>query len=272
MTACKVSVIVPVYNAEATVVACLRSVLEQSYRDIEVLAVDDGSTDDSLQKMQTIAREDDRLRVVAKSNGGVASARNLAIAQAQGEYLQFVDSDDTLPTEAIARLVKAMEQPACDLVVAPYIEVVENHHMRRGFFKEDQVLSQREFLDHLTAYPNSFFYAVLWNKLYRRDIVIRHAILNDGRLPWGEDFAFNTEYYRYIRCAAVISDPVYYYNRNLKGLALSTARDCLRHPIYGMKVKLYLQQCYNQLYHVTGLYNAYRLVLPRYMFRITINR
>lgn len=89
-----VSVIVPVYNAEKTLVSCLGSVLHQPFEDIEVLAVDDGSTDQSLALLREIAARDGRVRVFAQDNSGVAAARNLALKHAVGTYVQFVDSDD----------------------------------------------------------------------------------------------------------------------------------------------------------------------------------
>ncbi|MDD3334003.1 MAG: glycosyltransferase family 2 protein [Eubacteriales bacterium] len=267
-----VTVIIPVYNAADTVEKCIGSVLAQTYRELEVLAVDDGSTDDSLAVLTRLAASDARLKVLKKANGGVSSARNLAINQSSGVYLQFVDSDDCLPADATENLVRAMEQPDCDLAIAPYWEVAAALQTERGFLREDRILTQHEFLDCLSEYPNSFYYAVLWNKLYRREIVIKQSIRCDDRLPWGEDFAFNTEYYCHVRNVAVLSTPVYYYIRNIKGLALTTARECILHPVTSVKVKIWLQQYYNRLFLQTGLYAAYRRILPHYLFRITINR
>lgn len=95
-----VSVIVPVYNAEKTLVSCIGSVLHQPFEDIEVLAVDDGSTDQSLALLREIAARDGRVRVFAQDNSGVAAARNLALNHAVGTYVQFVDSDDLLAPDA----------------------------------------------------------------------------------------------------------------------------------------------------------------------------
>ena len=100
-----VSVIVPVYNAEKTLVSCLGSVLHQPFEDIEVLAVDDGSTDQSLALLREIAARDGRVRVFAQDNSGVAAARNLALKHAVGTYVQFVDSDDLLAPDATGRCV-----------------------------------------------------------------------------------------------------------------------------------------------------------------------
>lgn len=98
-----VSVIVPVYNAEKTLVSCIGSVLHQPFEDIEVLAVDDGSTDQSLSLLREIAAQDGRVRVFAQDNSGVAAARNLALNHAVGTYVQFVDSDDLLAPGGVGR-------------------------------------------------------------------------------------------------------------------------------------------------------------------------
>ena len=272
MTEALVSVIVPVYNEESTLEACISSIREQSWKRLEVLAVDDGSTDRSLAMLQKMAKDDPRIRVLSKTNGGVASARNHAIGQAAGEYLQFVDSDDVLLPGATERMVRAMEQPECDLVLAPYIEVVGKIRTPRGFIQEDGLLSRNAFLGRLTEYPNSFFYAVLWNKLYRRDLIQHNDLLCDPDLRWGEDFAFNTLYYRAIRNVATLSAPVYAYARNPRGLALSSVSYCLRHPVRSIQCKLRLQAYYDQLYRDTGLYDEYRHVLRRYLWGFTVSR
>jgi glycosyltransferase involved in cell wall biosynthesis len=270
-TSCLVSVIVPVYNAEKTIESCIGSILNQTYRELEVLAVDDGSTDQSLALLRAMEAADGRMRVFSQANSGVAAARNLAINQARGVYLQFVDSDDFVPAQATQRMVEAMEAQGCDMALAPYTEVIGSIRQKRGFLSQDMVLDQRQFLDKLSEHPNSFFYSVLWNKLYRRDIIVRNSIRCDGRLPWGEDFAFNTEYYRWAARVAVLSEPVYEYVRNPMGLALSTSRQCVIHPWYNMKVKVWLYRYYVRLYEQVGLYEEYKHVLPQYLFKVTIN-
>lgn len=270
-TRCLVSVIVPVYNAEKTIESCIGSILNQTYRELEVLAVDDGSTDHSLALLRAMEAADGRIRVLSQANSGVAAARNLAINQARGVYLQFVDSDDFVPAQATQRMVEAVEAQNCDLALAPYTEVIGSLRQKRGFLSRNMVLDQRQFLDKLSEHPNSFFYSVLWNKLYRRDIIVRNSIRCDGRLPWGEDFAFNTEYYRWAARVAVLSEPVYEYIRNPMGLALSTSRQCVIHPWYGMKVKVWLYRYYVRLYEQVGLYEEYKHVLPQYLFKVTIN-
>lgn len=266
-----VSVIVPVYNAQKSLSRCIGSILNQSCQSLEVLAVDDGSTDDSLSVLKRLASEDGRIRVFSQPNGGVASARNLALDNARGVYVQFVDSDDELPSDATESLISAVEERLCQLAIAPYTEVIGNLRQKRGFLNEDMTLSRRQFMDKLSEHPNSFFYGVLWNKLYRRDIIQDHQIRFDARLPWGEDFAFNTEYFCWVEQTAVVGKSVYHYFRNPNGLALSTSRQCVIHPWYSMKVKVWLYRYYVRLFEQVGLYEEYKNVLPHYLFRVTIN-
>ncbi|NLO84922.1 MAG: glycosyltransferase [Clostridiales bacterium] len=266
-----VSVIVPVYNAEQTLRRCLDSILGQSYEHLEVLLVDDGSTDGSLTLLREYERSDSRVRVFSVPNGGVSAARNLAIDHATGEYIQFVDSDDNLFAGATMNLITAMKDQSCELTIAPYIEVVGNMQKPCGRLQSDEVLDQAGFLDHLSAHPNSFYYAVLWNKLYRRDIICEQGIRCDQRFPWGEDFAFNAYYYRYVKRVAVISKPVYQYRRSPDGLAMSTAKDTLRHPVDSIGVKKELYELYKQLFESVGLYEKYKRVLPQYLFKVTIS-
>ena len=266
-----VSVVIPVYNAHATLRACLDSVLGQSFEALEVLAVNDGSADDSAAILEEYRRADARLRVFSLANGGVSAARNCAINQATGAYLQFVDSDDVLPHDATRSMVTALTTQRCDLVIAPYTEVLPMQRQVRGFLRNDMVLSQTDFLGRLSAHPNSFYYSVMWNKLYRRDLVILNSIRCDPELPWGEDFAFNMLYDRYVESVAVLSKPVYDYHKSLSGLTVGSARLCIAHPIYSVRIKLKLRKYYRQLYEATGLYDEYRHEISKFMFQFTIN-
>ena len=267
-----VSVVVPVYNAQGTLEACLNSIFTQSWRNLEVLAVDDGSTDGSLALLRKIAEKEPRLRVLAQANSGVAKARNRAISQARGAYIQFADSDDVLLPTATERMARAMEQPECDLVIAPYVETVGKIKTVRGFIREDGTLSRDAFLARLTEYPNSFFYAVMWNKLYRRENIIENDVFCDPAVHWGEDFAFNTLYYRTLHGVATLAEPVYAYTRNPRGLTFGSVWYCVCHPILSIRLKLRLQAYYDQLFRDVGLYDVYRRVLRRYLFGVTLNR
>lgn len=115
-----VSIMVPVYNAEKTIDRCISSILNQTFRDYELLLLDDGSTDDSGRICDTYAEKDERVHVLHKENSGVSDTRNQGIAMAKGEYLQFVDSDDWLAPEATGAFVRAVGESGCDMVIADF--------------------------------------------------------------------------------------------------------------------------------------------------------
>ncbi len=267
-----VSVVIPVYNAQATVARCLDSVLAQTYDDWEILAVNDGSADDSLDILRRYAQRDARVRVMDQPNGGVAAARNRGLGEATGDWVQFVDSDDTLLPDAMERMVRAMETNQSDLAIAPYVEIMGGKRHTRALMRWEGTLDQRSLLHHFSLNPNSFFYAALWNKLYRRHLIEKHGLRFDGDLPWGEDFDFNTRYYRHVRGVSVLREPVYEYARSAGGLAMASVRLSVARPAYSVRLKIRLYRSYVDLYREAGLYDAYRHVLPQYLFRVTLNK
>ena len=215
-----VSVIVPVYNAKLHIARCVESIRRQSYPNLEIILVNDGSSDVSLQVADVYARADKRILLIDKDNSGVSATRNLAISMATGKYLQFVDSDDYLAPDATRLLVEKAEQNTADLVIAPYYRV-ETHKPLFSKNEEDsyQTIEQYGFLDAgfydkttfargLMKEPASFYYGVMWNKLYRRDIVHNHGIQCNVDLGWSEDLLFNLEYIRRARLIAATAQPL----------------------------------------------------------------
>ena len=170
-----VSVIVPVYNAEQTLRRCVTSILEQQYTDLELLLVDDGSTDASGAICDEFAAQDARVRAIHQPNAGVSAARNHALDQARGVYLQFLDSDDWITPDATRSLVRAAEAHHCDLVIADFYRVVGERLSRKGDIDEDGLLTREEYAAHMMENPADFYYGVLWNKLYRREIGRAHV-------------------------------------------------------------------------------------------------
>ena len=267
-----VSVIVPVYNAESSIRRCLDSIASQCYSPLEIIAINDGSTDQSLSILQEYAHQDTRIRVFDQCNSGVSCTRNVGLQHASGTYIKFVDSDDVLPPHALSTMTQALEEHDCQIVLGAYHEVIGGSKHFRSFFKNNQLLERSGFLDTLSARPNSFYYSVLWNKLYRRDIIERHSLRFNERLIWGEDFAFNMQYLKYVDAAFVLCNPVYEYWRRIRGLAISNSLRSFYHPFRYIRMKLLLHEYYKQLYIDTGYYNTYRHILPRHLFTFTINR
>ena len=206
-----VSIIVPVYNAEKTLRRCVDSVLKQEYPDFELLLVDDGSRDGSGGICNGYARQDPRVRVIHKANAGVSAARNDALDQARGTFLQFVDSDDWLAPEATKLLVRCAQETGCDMVIADFYRVSGDRVSHKGEIDETEVLSREEFAAYMMENPADYYYGVLWNKLFRREIVERHHLRMDVNVHWCEDFLFNLEYILHAKTFCALRTPIYYY-------------------------------------------------------------
>lgn len=238
-----VSIIVPVYNAEACLRRCVESVLNQEYADFELLLADDGSRDGSGRICDEYAAADSRVRVFHKENSGVSDSRNLCLDQARGRYLQFLDADDWITANATKLLVQAMEEHLCDLVISDFYRVVGERVSPKGDIDEAQVLSREEYASHMMENPANYYYGVLWNKLYRREIVERHHLRMDPAISWCEDFMFNLEYIRRAETFFALQVPVYYYVKT-KG-SLCTQGISISKTI---QMKLTVFEYYNQFY------------------------
>lgn len=135
MTLPLVSIIVPVYNSEETLARCINSILDQQYRNIEVILVNDGSTDNSLNICREFAETDSRIIVIDKENTGVSDTRNRGIAQATGKYLHFVDSDDWIAENAVKVLVDRMQETGCDLVISGFYRVINGKKSEKAILQ-----------------------------------------------------------------------------------------------------------------------------------------
>ncbi|MBQ3104779.1 MAG: glycosyltransferase [Lachnospiraceae bacterium] len=217
-----VSIIVPVYNAETNLKRCIDSVLKQDFEKFELLLVDDGSTDASGMICDTYAKQDPRIRVIHQKNSGVSAARNAAMGQARGTYLQFLDSDDWITPDATGLLYRMAEENDCELVISDFYRVIEERLAPKGDIQEQGVLSRKELAAYMMENPADFYYGVLWNKLYRSDIIRSLGLQMDPELHWCEDFLFNMEYIRHIRQVYVLKVPIYYYVKT-KGSLVSQA-------------------------------------------------
>ena len=214
-----VTIIVPVYNAQATLGRCADSILRQEYRDFELLLVDDGSTDGAAALCDRYAERDGRVRVFHQPNGGVSRARNLALDNARGTYIQFADSDDWLAPDATKRLVEAARANDSDLVIADFYRVVGERLSRKGSIREREPFTRKEYAAYMMKKPADFYYGVLWNKLFRRSIIEEHGLRMNPAVSWCEDFLFNLEYIGCAQRFLALQVPLYYYCKTKGSLA-----------------------------------------------------
>ena len=239
----KVSIIVPVYNAEKSIGRCIDSILNQEYTDFELLLMDDGSKDASGAICDEYAAKDARVKVVHKANSGVSDTRNQALDLAGGTYLQFLDADDWITPNATRLLVEAAEQHHCDMVIADFYRVVGERVSHKGAIEEEGILTKEAFATQMMENPADFYYGVLWNKLFRREIVEKYKLRMDSAISWCEDFMFNLEYIRHCEVFYALQVPIYYYVKT-KGSLASQGMSISK----TIKMKLMVFEYYNDFY------------------------
>ncbi|MBQ7993183.1 MAG: glycosyltransferase [Solobacterium sp.] len=213
-----VSIIIPVYNAEKGIRRCIESVLNQEYSDYELILVDDGSKDSSPAILDEYAAHDARIKVIHKPNQGVSATRNRGLCEAAGTYVQFMDADDWLPPESTKILVRTAVEDECDLVVAGFYRVVNDRVARKSSLDDEDVLTLKEYSEYMKDNPADYYYGVLWNKLYRRDIIEKYNVRMEEGLSFCEDFVFNLEYLVHCQRIRALNVPVYYYVKTEGGL------------------------------------------------------
>ena len=265
-----ISVIVPVWNGEKYLAECMESITSQSLQDMEIIVVDDGSADGTWPLMERLARSDARIRILHQENAGVSEARNAGISLSRGRYIRFVDADDRLPADSMRLLADKAQQNHCDLVLAAYTEVLGSRRYHRDLGRCEDVVDNDEFLRRLERLSNSFYYGVLWNKLFRGDIIREKKVRFVSGLAWGEDFAFVMSYLAHAERIGYTTSPVYDYRRNPKGAVMRQFFSAIFHPIAGLRDRWMIYDCYRQLYRNRGQYEKYRKVLWLYLFRFTI--
>lgn len=201
------SVIIPVYNAEGTLRRCLDSLVRQQFSDYELLIINDGSTDGSDAICREYAGTYSCVRYFAKENGGVSSARNLGLEQAEGAYILFVDSDDYVSEDYFAAIDQALTQSHPDLLLFGYRNFGGlSTEWDTGEFYED---AETGVAEHISSAMQQYLFSSLWSKAFKRKIIEQHNIRFANDLTIGEDLAFIFSYAMHIRSIASISDKLY---------------------------------------------------------------
>lgn len=208
-----VSIIVPVYNAEKYLTECIESILKQDYHNIELILVNDGSSDRSLDICRKY--EGDNIVVIDKRNEGVSIARNIGLSRAQGFYVGFVDSDDRIPNNAISTLVSAIEKDCGDYVVGQFSYdydgklISHNLRLQSGKYQRDELLTK--FIDDGTL--SGFLLGSACCGLYKKNILDNFHIVFNSKIKLNEDGLFNFEYVLRANTICVINEVVYYYRQ-----------------------------------------------------------
>ena len=259
-----ISVVVPVYNAEKTLEPCVNSILSQDYEALEIFLVDDGSKDGSLELCRKFANRDNRIRVIAQENAGVAMARNAALEKITGDYVLFVDSDDFLSPGACRQLVNTLGDG--QLAIGHYYLEIGKTISDRGILSGSPMMDEKAFMAALMKQPGSFYYSALWNKLYLASIIQERCLRFDPFLHWGEDFAFNMQYFHSVKKATATDMPVYHYVKKPG----TTSLRALTRIFHSCHIKWRLFCHFRALCKKKGVYAGHRWLVWRYIFNITL--
>ena len=188
-----ISVIVPVYNSEQTLHRCIDSILGQTYRNFELLLINDGSKDRSGEICDEYARKDSRVKVFHKENGGVSSARNVGLNNARGEWVMFCDSDDTIMPYAL----ETTNESTCDLVVMGSMCIPSQVIIQIKWTSNN--VTQRDFGDFYIKNMESPLLNAPWGKLFKRIKITENHLSFDENLHFGEDSIFVKQYFTHIK-------------------------------------------------------------------------
>ncbi|HEX3489239.1 MAG TPA: bifunctional glycosyltransferase family 2 protein/CDP-glycerol:glycerophosphate glycerophosphotransferase [Streptosporangiaceae bacterium] len=222
MTVPRISVVVPFFNSEDLLGDCLKSIAAQTFTDLEVIMVDDGSTDGSAAIAAAQAAADPRFTLLQVPNGGPGYARNRGIERARGTYLAFVDSDDTLPAHAYARLLPVLEKSGSDFV-SGNVQRTGPLGITQSALHAKAIKAPRTGT-HISRTPALFYDVSVWNKLFRKSFWDMHGLTFPEGIVW-EDLHLITRAHVLARAVDIITDPIYFWReRGAGALSITQSR------------------------------------------------
>ena len=230
----RVSVVIPVYNAEKFLKKAAISVIDQTYKDIELILVNDGSTDQSKSKCDALALMDKRIKVISQENKGPAAARNTGIRHATGNFLFFLDADDFIEVSAIEKLISCYHQFRPQLVMGNFRKLENNgeiinkgvafsrdNRQFKGQLKELKRGDIQEYVRHFFKYPSNHLVSYCWARLYDLTIIKKKKIFANENMRLFEDFAFNLDYLRHTNKIVFVNEPIYTYTMHNSHISAS---------------------------------------------------
>ncbi len=230
-----ISVILPVYNAEKTLPKCIESILNQDFFDFELIIINDGSNDSSLSICKNYGTQDNRIKIISKSNNGVSSARNLAIENARGKYICFLDADDCVENEYLSAFFRSNKDPDKEVVIQSFFENNSTESRIKCIFSDNQY--------DLKNFTHAFFqlrilsYGYPFAKLYQTDIINKYNLRFDTHINFIEDLLFFLNYLQYMKSLRTVAEAHYHYTIHSSYLSLSYS-----HNSYESEIKAYYSE------------------------------
>lgn len=233
----KISMIIPVYNAAPYLRQCMESLVNQTYSNIEILCVDDGSTDDSRKILETYAAQDDRIKVIHQENMGVSAARNTGFINSTGDYIMYVDGDDWIDLSTCQTAIDIMLENNADIVFWPYIREFAHKHLPKVFFHDKIIIfDESSFFENVyqtivglhgkyLAHPeNADALVTVWGKLYKRHLIAQNntQFIDIKEIGTAEDALFNISILKSVKCGVYIGEFFNHYRKDC-GTSLTSA-------------------------------------------------
>lgn len=235
-----VSIVMPVYNKHRYLTKSLNSIINQTYKNFELIIVDDGSTDGSEKLCDEFAQKDQRIKVIHLKNSGVSNARNIGLDNAKGKYIQFIDSDDYVDEDMLEKLYGKATQYDVDIVISGITKVNHNYEvLNKTLPKLIGVKSKNEMLENFSAEQRSTgIYGCVSNKFIKRDIVEKIKLRFDTKIKLAEDLDFYLKLYEHISSIYFYDTSFYYYIQNA---ANSSTSEDFKHD-YLTQINISLRQ------------------------------
>lgn len=267
----EISILMPVYNGEDYINKSVERIINQTFTDWELVIVNDGSTDNTKNICKELEEKDNRIKFINKENTGVSDTRNIALKNASGKYISFVDADDDIDEKYLEILINTLKENNADISICGFIErKISNSYKEDGiksYFPND-VVNIDEMKDLIMDFGNSGLLNPLWNKLYKHSIIKDNNIKFNESMKTGEDFIFNLKYLSHIKKLSFTKENLYYYiRRNNNSITYQYIED-----MYGKGLEIhnilesflkemdfYTEKNKNILYgnHLMGVFSAF---------------
>lgn len=219
-----ISIIIPVYNAEKFLKKSIESVINQSYENIELILINDGSTDSSEMICDKYAVADNRIKLISQKNSGPAAARNMGLRHVTGDFVFFLDADDFIEKNTIKILAEKYNEYQVDLVMANFSKLENNGEIikQRASFRPDNELFKHrmkellktdivDYVRHFLKHPSNHLISYCWARLYKISIIRENNIFFNENMRLFEDFVFNLEYLKHTNKIIFVNEPLYTY-------------------------------------------------------------
>lgn len=237
-----ISIIVPIYKIEDYLEKCVNSISDQTYRNLEIILVDDGSPDQCGEICERMKEKDSRIKVLHKVNGGLSDARNAGIKAANGKYIAFVDGDDYVHKDYIKNMYKAIIEENADVSLCSFTVIEGNHVLKVEKVSDKKCSMDGSELLKKVLTDTGYKYVVAWNKLYKSELFQKHLFAK-GKIY--EDEYINFELFWDVKKVTLIPDDLYYYIRrqgSIQGSSMTWDKILTKQEIHHKRIAFYREK------------------------------